>query len=1061
MNVFFSYPRSKDNTSSICDDIFNIIASHGHKVWRDKDNLFTDYGVDWRKKITEAIRDSQVVVSCLNKHAVRDDSGCLEELKIAVSLKGGNIKGILLDSIESVKPRAILGHRQWLDLSDWAKEANDGNYNSWLKKKAGDILKMIENDDTFDAEISQIKKYMPRFEYNIQRLEILKRPYISRKWLEETIENWKNDTEGGNLCAIYGDKGIGKSTFAVNYAFLNPCVAAVLCFEYDKTTYNNFSSITQSIAYQLAIRLPDYRYTLLKTLKEHPISEMNESVVFDQLIIKPLNNKHFDGGHETLLIILDGLDECSQEEMNIVASILRDAVDRLPRWLRIIITSRKYSSVQMRISPSKEIDINGSNYHNREDIRKYIYQELEFMHYEEDQLSKLTNTLLERSEGCFYYVYLAIDAIKNSKMDPFEVDEYPKGLENIIYKWLEREFPDDIEYKKEFRMPIGMILASPDDFPVLEFERLLDMSSNGVNDLLLRLQIFLRHGENYFGEATIAFENQFVYDFLKNHKGYNRFYASTDDALKIMTEHIWEYVNFGADELTTYETLYCLSLLQETKMKNEYNSIIHDRKLGRKLASRLNDLYEDDKYDKSIENHILHDLVTIYGAFIEENAQKEDVLRYFDFSLKLINPTSTLNYYDCKKVEEDNQQLDELLKEIETYQYVLGEKEYYLMKRKIQETLDRNLIQCGETVKTILEKYLIILPCDKKRAEEETNELWNIVSLDYEMILLAYKKLNDYEKAIDICKMALSYFEINKIPNYIYEWKLKTAICHQELGCMFAGRIMVDWVKENGNLEAVKGSDPMGIYEMSKGLSYEDLGDLYPHYLWEKPSYIDWIPVSAFDLSEYARIITKIWHRRNRNEGPIINDPIHRFSVDSKICKCLLLQKRYLLGMGKKGDLSLLAELCSRIANNLEDEGIEDIALQMFYGAIIIFLQTDGNMTEEDMNIYLICCEHSADILEASNEYDNALLLYQHVMEFRKKRSDFTNHPVDCCELARSIYFYAGCLEQLKQYVQAAKQYKKAFDIVSLFTGEVEKAIQDKRAYEKAYTRCSAKAALE
>ena len=59
------------------------------------------------------------MLSFLSKHSTRDLGVCLDEIAIAIGVKGGNIQTILVESETEVKPPASISHIQWLDMH-WA-----------------------------------------------------------------------------------------------------------------------------------------------------------------------------------------------------------------------------------------------------------------------------------------------------------------------------------------------------------------------------------------------------------------------------------------------------------------------------------------------------------------------------------------------------------------------------------------------------------------------------------------------------------------------------------------------------------------------------------------------------------------------------------------------------------------------------------------------------------------------------------------------------------------------------------------------------------------------------
>lgn len=92
----------------LCKRIEQALQASGHSVWFDGEQI--THGSDWRERITQGIRDSNGAISCLSKHSVRNPGVPLDELSIAIGIRGGNIKTILLESEKEVRPRLRLSH---------------------------------------------------------------------------------------------------------------------------------------------------------------------------------------------------------------------------------------------------------------------------------------------------------------------------------------------------------------------------------------------------------------------------------------------------------------------------------------------------------------------------------------------------------------------------------------------------------------------------------------------------------------------------------------------------------------------------------------------------------------------------------------------------------------------------------------------------------------------------------------------------------------------------------------------------------------------------------------
>ena len=601
LKLFLSYPHTPEGEYNICNDITACLKGRGHDVWFDQDQLGGHHGVDWRRKIAEGIEDSQLVVSCLNRHAVRVKDGrrgvCLDELSIAISVKGGNINTVLLEPEKEVKPSAALSHRQWLDMSAWKEKYASGEavYGPWLKLKLEELVRMVESEEnyTFDGEITRIAKKLGMTNYRMDKRELLNKPFVGREWLAREVDRWIENN--GKMCAIYGDPGVGKSTFAVQYAFSSPHVGAIICFEYGNPHYNSVPVMVRAIAYQLACRMSDYRGALLDILEQPGMMELSDAELFDQLLIKPLRERHIDGNQENICVILDGLDECGEGERNATAEVLGRMEKRFPDWIRVIVTSRREAAVLAHIAPDKIIELRGTDEKNLEDIRNYYMQALADKIPERERRSRIAETLAARCEGSFLYAYLAAEAIHAGVLDPEDEFAYPGKLGQMLTLWMERLFPDPKEYRDHFRLPIGMILASPEPLPEEELERLADMSETDVRDLKRRIKVFMKEGTDDFRKKTLSFEHRYIRDWICSEEAY-AFSVSQKDALKALARGCYRVFSEDAASLSGYESVHIFDLLENTEMKRELNETLLSGELFKCLEKQGDWLSEWSMY---------------------------------------------------------------------------------------------------------------------------------------------------------------------------------------------------------------------------------------------------------------------------------------------------------------------------------------------------------------------------------------------------------------------------------------------------------------------------------
>lgn len=587
--IFISYAHAQDE---IVAKIYEGLKKRGHDVWIDESEI--KYGDDWREKIANGIESSNGVLSFLSKEAVRENGVCLDELAIAISVKYGNIHTVLLQKEEDVKPPAQLTHRQWLDMSEWKDKLAQGDavFMLWFQPMLADIIRKIESPESreFVGMISTIREKLRIGDLAVSRQNwYLKQKYVGRAWLTQDIEAWMNTPRSGKLCAVYGGPGVGKSAFAAQYAYRSPRVAASIFFEHGNAYFNTSGSLIRELIFQLACRLPLYRnrvYGIVTTNDQ--LKAWNDQELFTHLIKAPLTEFQIDGGHETLCIVVDGLDECTVDEQNGVAKLLGKYVQEFPEWLRVLVLSRRESDVTGWLNPDHQIDMVGGEARNLSDIRLYFSEILKEQLKQQLNRECLLDELTKRTKGVFLYAYVVSQMILDGKLALENTDAYPQGLNNAFKEWFSRYFPDVLEYKRLYRLYLGMIAVSPEPIPLEELDVVnvrfdaaedcyqlntdssMCSKSGSRQDRLKQINSLLQYQMNEFGKRTVTFNHKYIAEWLTqadeetNESPAGCYYCNPKDAFWAM-ECTWRKNLAAKLPLTEYETLYLLTYVERTE----------------------------------------------------------------------------------------------------------------------------------------------------------------------------------------------------------------------------------------------------------------------------------------------------------------------------------------------------------------------------------------------------------------------------------------------------------------------------------------------------------------
>ena len=96
-------------------------------------------------------------MSFASEHSIRTPGVCLDELMIAVSVKGARVQSVLLEG--NITPPANIGYRQFIDMSEWKSKKQQTDYEIWYQSKLQEIIDLVESDEVINyaKEIEYIK----------------------------------------------------------------------------------------------------------------------------------------------------------------------------------------------------------------------------------------------------------------------------------------------------------------------------------------------------------------------------------------------------------------------------------------------------------------------------------------------------------------------------------------------------------------------------------------------------------------------------------------------------------------------------------------------------------------------------------------------------------------------------------------------------------------------------------------------------------------------------------------------------------------------------------------
>mgnify|MGYP006293644379 CR=1 FL=1 len=590
LRIFLSYGH--DHNEPLVRMIKADLEAWGHDVWIDQDEIKA--GDDWRRKITDGVTGSHRVLSFLSKHSTRDPGVCLDEIGIALGVKGGNIQTVLVEAEQDVKPPATISHIQWLDMHDWKKHQSAGNeaWTAWYEAKLAEIVRVVESDESrrFAGEIETLSQYLKPISPDSRIANLLRKGFVGRKWLFDAVEQWRtNPDPTSRLFWITGDPGVGKSAFAANLThFGRDKVIAAQFVEWDKPDHRDPARVIRSLAFQLATRLPDYRKLLLQQPEIRELDRKTESELFDYLLANPLKSA-ITGGRDRYLIVIDALDEAGEAEANLLASMLAHHANRLPDWLGLVATSRPESAVKSPLQGLNPFVFGTGTEANRADLRDYLHHHLARQLRDRPDSDRLVAQIVEKSEGIFLYVERFCADVQYGDLSLDHPDQFPRGLGAIFYRWFQRQFPDVEHFRNNIRPALRAILAAREPLPVEILKQLFDWQDEELRDFIRTLGSLFTVTRAANNEVIKPYHKSLA-DSLTTDMKAGVYFVSVDAGHELLAAELWRLYTESRSsllELADYVVLFLSTHLRAANRLEDDRKLRADRSFYDELQSRL------------------------------------------------------------------------------------------------------------------------------------------------------------------------------------------------------------------------------------------------------------------------------------------------------------------------------------------------------------------------------------------------------------------------------------------------------------------------------------------
>ena len=254
----------------------------------------------------------------------------------------------------------------------------------------------------------------------------------TRQWFFDELSRWFADEESRVMILTAGP-GIGKSVLSAkvchDYSERGKLAGRHFC-DFRKSNYSKPSNILQSLASQMCDNVDGFREKLTEILgRNHSRDSLSDA--FTVLLNEPL---HALDRREPMLIVVDALDESKTDEKNEFLELISGEFPDLPKWIKILITSRPELQVKKKLEHFNPLEIFPQDDNQQKDLKCFVQGSIP--HFEVDSLDHLVFLC----QGSFLYAYYMVKELKEmgAGIEPNFRDYAPRGISGFYEKQFKR-----------------------------------------------------------------------------------------------------------------------------------------------------------------------------------------------------------------------------------------------------------------------------------------------------------------------------------------------------------------------------------------------------------------------------------------------------------------------------------------------------------------------------------------------------------------------------------------------------------------------------------------------
>ncbi|VDI61961.1 Hypothetical predicted protein [Mytilus galloprovincialis] len=433
---------------------------------------------------------------------------------------------------------------------------------------------------------------------------------IQRSWIANIIETVLSSSDIGVL--ITAEPGYGKSTI----------VSSIICGRYNKPwsnlskplisyqicrnghdLYNDPSTFVKTFAGMIIKHVPlignriYYDDTAMEFLESETLCRDDPFTCMESVILNPLIESSYN---ETLLIIIDAIDECTLEtkRQNVLLQILMRFVRSFQPYIKFLVTSRYLEDVQNKLRVLKHIHMTTTDKYNRRDIHQYVIDNSDMSEQEVIKFVDGTN-----KNFLFAKEYL-LHCTKHLSCLSTDV---PESIIELYEHTLDRAFGENLDGFIKMLAVFEVISASYKPLNQDELIEIINLNSSAEEYWILdkvgnELRHFIRKSE-----MEISIIHKSFADFLTNKsREHHKYYVRKTNGHKLLSQNLLKKLK-RSEPVDLVELAYHVSssknkYLEEILLQNKHNlKCLFDEGWMHKAARDVNSYETINLIDRLID----------------------------------------------------------------------------------------------------------------------------------------------------------------------------------------------------------------------------------------------------------------------------------------------------------------------------------------------------------------------------------------------------------------------------------------------------------------------------